>query len=141
MPKVKVAALIQSPYAFSGQGRVDPTRQGIETAIKEGRFSKSVMDQDYQVVTDAILQKTRDPAEMDRLMREYHNERVAELVRKKDSWLGVRDPWPIKINQFNQVVEGNHRFRAVRFLGLDEVEVVVVEEAAPRPAYTLPDIW
>ena len=63
------------------------------------------------------------------------------MVRIKNSWLGVPDSWPIKINQFGQVIKGNHRFRAVRFLELDEVEVVVVEEAAPRPAFVMAEIW
>jgi hypothetical protein len=69
---------------------------------------------------------------MDHLMHKYHNERVAELIRIKDPWLNKVDPWPIKVNQFNQVFEGNHRFRAIRYLELPDVEVVVVQEANPR---------
>lgn len=99
------------------------------------------MDQDYNDVAAEICNKTQDPAEMNRLMHEYHNERIAELVRTKESWLNKPDPWPIKVNQFNQVVEGNHRFRAIRYLELDEVEVVLIQEANPRLEYNLPAIW
>ena len=74
-------------------------------------------------------------------MREFHNERIAKLVRTKEAWLDKPDSWPIKVNQFNQVIEGNHRFRAIRFLGLDEIEVLVVEEPERRPEYRLPEIW
>jgi hypothetical protein len=141
MPRVAVTTLKQSPYGFVGQERVDPTQQGVKTAYEEGRFCKNIMDKDYKSISQAIMQKTQDLSEMNRLMREFHNERVAELVRTKDSWLGVLDAWPIKINQFNQIIEGNHRFRAIRFLELDEIEVEVVEEAAPRPEFALPEIW
>ena len=49
MPKVKVSTLKQSPYGFARIGeRVDPTRQGVQKAIEEGRFSKKIMDQDYE---------------------------------------------------------------------------------------------
>ena len=142
MPKVKVSTLKQSPYGLARKDeRVDPTRQGVHKAIAEGRFSKKIMDQDYNDVAAEICNMTQDPAERNRLMREYHNERIAELVRTKDAWLNEPDAWPIKVNQFNQVVEGNHRFRAVRYLGLDEVEVVFVQEANPRPEYDLPEMW
>lgn len=142
MPKVKVSMLKQSPYGFVRPGeRVDPTRQGVQKAINEGRFSKKIMDQHYNDVADEILKKTQDPAERDRLMHEYHNERVAELVRTKDTWLAKPDAWPIKVNQFNQVVEGNHRLRAIRYFGLPEVEVAVVQEDKPRSGYALPEIW
>lgn len=142
MPKVKVTTLKQSPYGFARPGRrVDPTQQGVEKAIKEGKFSKQIMDQDYNDVVAEIRKKTKDPAEMDRLMHEYHNERIAELVRTKEAWLEKPDAWPIKINQFNQVIEGNHRFRAIRYLGLAEIEVTIVQEAVPRRAYELPEIW
>lgn len=142
MPKVKVGTLKQSPYGFVPNGeRVDPTQQAIQRAIEEGRFSKKIMDQDYNDVATEICNKTQDPGEMNRLMHEYHNERIAELVCTKEAWLNKTDAWPIKVNQFNQVVEGNHRFRAIRYLELDEVEVVFVQEANPRPEYNLPEIW
>lgn len=142
MPKVKVSTLRQSPYGFVPNGeRVDPTRQGIQKAIEEGRFSKKIMDQDYNDVAAEITNRTQDPAEMNGLMHEFHNERIAELIRTKDTWLNKPDAWPIKVNQFNQVIEGNHRFRAIRFLELAEVEVVVVQEAKPRLEYGLPEIW
>ena len=48
MQRVKVVELKQSPYGFVNNGRVDPTRQGIQKAIEEGRFSKKVMDRDYE---------------------------------------------------------------------------------------------
>ena len=99
------------------------------------------MDRDYNDVKVEIRNKTQDPAEMDRLMQEFHNERTAELIRTKETWLDKPDAWPIKVNQFNQVIEGNHRFRAIRYLGLAEVEVDVVQEANPRPGYELPEIW
>ena len=121
--------------------RVDPTRQGIQKAIEEGRFSTEIMDQHYDNVMAEIRKKTQDPAEMDRLMHEYHNERIAELIRTKETWLNKPDAWPIKVNQFNQVIEGNHRFRAVRYLELSEVEVVVIEEPNPRLGYKLCKIW
>jgi len=142
MPKVKVNTLKQSPYGFVPNGeRVDPTRQAIQRAIEEGRFSKKIMDQDYSRVATEICNKNHDPGEMNRLMHEYHNERIAELVCTKEAWLNKPDAWPIKVNQFNQVVEGNHRFRAIRYLELDEVEVVFVQESNPRPEYNLPEIW
>lgn len=141
MTTIKIAELKQSPYGFVGTERVDPTRDGIDRAIKEGRLSDRVMDRDYQAVVEVIRQNSNDPTEMNRLMREFHNERIAELVRTKDSWLGVTDRWPIKVNQFNQVIEGNHRFRAARFLGLEEIEVEVVDEVAPRPEYFFPEVW
>ncbi len=99
------------------------------------------MDQDYTSVVDEIAKATQDPDEIDRRVHEYHNERIAELVRTNEAWLEKPDAWPIKANQFNQIIEGNHRFRAVRYLGLDEVEVILVQEANPRPGYDLPDIW
>jgi hypothetical protein len=142
MPKVKVSTLKQSPYAFVPNGeRVDPTRQGIQKAVEEARFSKKIMDQDYTGVAAEICNKTQDPAEMNHLMHEYHNERIAELVRTKEMWLNTPDDWPIKVNQFNQVVEGNHRFRAIRYLELNEIEVTFVQEPNPRPGYNLPEIW
>lgn len=141
MPKVKVSTLKQSPYGFVNGGRVDPTRDGIHRAKEEGRFSKKIMDQDYKDVAAEIMKKTQDPGEMNRLMHEFHNERIAELIRTKETWLDKPDAWPIKANQFNQVIEGNHRFRAIRYLELDEVEVVIVLEPKPRPEYALPEIW
>lgn len=142
MPKVKVSTLKQSPYGFVGNGeRVDPTRRGILKANEEKRFSKRIMDQDYKGVADEIMNKTQDLAERNRLMHEFHNERIAELIRTKEAWLDKQDAWPIKVNQFNQVIEGNHRFRAIRYLELDEVEVVVAQEPKPRPEYALPEIW
>jgi hypothetical protein len=142
MPKVKVNALKQSPYACTRNfKRVDPTQHGVQKAIAEGRFSKRIMDQDYTTFVDEVAKTTQDPDEIDRRVHEFHNERIAELVRTKETWLEKPDAWPIKANQFNQVVEGNHRFRAVRYLGLDEVEVVIVQELNPRPEYNLPEIW
>ncbi len=140
MPRIKVSTLKQSPYGFARWGeRVDPTRQGVQKAIEEGRFSKKIMDQHYKNdVAGEIRKKTQDPAERDRLMHEYHHERVAELVRTKDIWLDKPDAWPIKVNQFNQVVEGNHRFRAIRYLGLAEVEVTVVQEDNPAQSICCP---
>ncbi len=143
MPKVKVNTLKQSPYAFARLGaRVDPTRQGVQKAIDEGRFSQMGMDQHYksEVVPD-ILKKTNDPAEMDRLMHEYHNERVAELVRTNEVWLDQPNPHPITVNQFNEIVAGNHRFRAIRYLNRNDVEVTVVQEATARGFDGFPDIW
>ena len=137
----KVNTLKQSPYAFATDGRVDPTREGVEKAIKESRYSECIMDKDYESVTKSIFAKTRDPAELDRLIHEWHNERVAELVRTKEAWLGKADNWPITINQFNEVIEGNHRFRAVRYLGLDEVAVKVVQEQGRRGFDLHEDIW
>src|SRR6266849_1997062 len=142
MPKVKVNTLKQSPYGFVPNGeRVDPTRQGIQKAREEGRFSNKIMDQDYNDVAAEISNKTQDPVERNRLMHEFHDERIAELIRTKETWVDKPDTWPIKINQFNQVIEGNHRFRAIRYLELAEVEVIVVQEAKPRPEYQLPEIW
>jgi len=142
MPKVKVSTLKQSPYGFVPNGeRVDPTQEGIQKAMKEGRFSNKIMDQDYKDVAAEIGNKTQDLAEMNRLMHEFHNERIAELIRTKETWLDKLDAWPIKINQFNQVIEGNHRFRAIRYLELAEVEVTIVQEAKPRQEYQLPEIW
>ncbi len=142
MPKVKVNTLKQSPYGFVRNGeRVDPTRQGIQKAREEERFSNKIMDQDYNDVAAEISNKTQDPVERNRLMHEFHNERIAELIRTKETWVDKPDAWPIKINQFNQVIEGNHRFRAIRYLELAEVEVIVVQEAKPRPEYQLPEIW
>jgi hypothetical protein len=142
MPKVKVSSLKQSPYAFARSGeRVDPTRQGVQKAIREGRFSQKGMDQHYQSeIVPEIVKKTQDPVERDSLMHEYHNERVAELVRTKEIWLDQPDPHPITINQFNEVIAGNHRFRAVRYLGLAEVEVAV-EKSAYKGFDKLSEIW
>ena len=111
-------------------------REAFALWQKDGAVSVGLHD-----VAGEIQKKTQDPAERDRLMHEYHNERVAELVRTKDIWLDKPEAWPIKVNQFNQVVEGNHRFRAIRYLGLAEVEVTVVQEDNPRPGYMLPEIW
>jgi len=142
MPMAKVSSLKQSPYGFLPNGeRVDPTRDGVQKAIDERRFSEKIMDRDYETVKKEILCMTNDPAEGNRLMREFHNERVADLVRTKDVWLDRPDRWPITVNQFNQVIEGNHRFRAIRYLELDEVEVVIKQESAPRWGFDLPDIW
>jgi hypothetical protein len=142
MPRMKVSILKQAPYGFVLKGgRVDPTRQGIQRAIEEGRFSKKIMDQDYNAIAAEIINKTQDPVERSRLMHEFHNERIAELVRTKETWLNKPEAWPIKVNQFNQVIEGNHRFRAIRYLELDDVEVVVVQEPEPRQGFALPEIW
>lgn len=142
MPKVKTATLKQSPYVCTrNDKRVDPTRQGVEKAIKEGRFCKRIMDQDYVAFVNEVAKSTQDSNEIDRLVHEYHNERIAELVRTKEAWLDKPDGWPIKANQFNQVIEGNHRLRAIRYLGLDEVDITFVQEAAPRFGYDLPVIW
>jgi hypothetical protein len=142
MPKVKLTTLKQSPYVCTrNDKRVDPTRQGVEKAIKEERFCKRIMDQDYASFVNEVAKSTQDPNEIDRLVHEYHNERIAELVRAKEVWLDKPDAWPIKANQFNQVIEGNHRLRAIRYLELDEVEITFVQEAAPRFGYDLPEIW
>ncbi len=81
MPKLKVSMLKQSPYVFATGERVDPTRAGVQKSIDQGRFSQKGMDQHYKSeVAPEIASKTKDPAEMDRLMHEYHNERIAELI-------------------------------------------------------------
>jgi hypothetical protein len=121
--------------------RVDPTQQGVRKAIEQGRFSKRIMDQDYKNYVIEIAKKTQDADEIDHLVHEFHNERIAELVRTKDTWLDKPDAWPIRANQFNQVIEGNHRFRAIRYLELDEMEVTFVQEANPRSGYDLPELW
>jgi|GEM_PF-1749361 len=142
--KVEVSTLKQSPYAFAQAGkRVDPTRQGVQKAIDEGRYSQKNMDKHYRSeVVPEIENKTQDPAERDRLMHEYHNERVAELIRTKETWLDNKsDAHPITVNQFNEVTAGNHRFRAIRYLKRDEVEVTVVKEADARGFDNFPDIW
>jgi hypothetical protein len=142
MPKIKVNTLKQCPYGYARKDeRVDPTRQGVQKAIDEGRFSKKIMGHNYKEVQAEIWKKTQDPAEMDRLMHEYHNERVAELVQTQETWLDKPDSWPITVNQFNEIIEGNHRFRAIRFLGLDEVEVTIVQAASPSGYFQLPEIW
>jgi hypothetical protein len=143
MPKVKVSTLKQSPYAFSRPDkRVDPTRQGVQKAIAEGRFGQKGMDQHYwSDIVPEIRNKTQDPDEMDRLMYEYHNERIAELVRTNEAWLDQFDPYPITVNQFNEVIAGNHRFRAIRYLNRDEVEVTLVREDKARGFDAVPDIW
>jgi ParB-like nuclease domain len=143
MPKVKVSTLKQSPYGFARLGeRVDPTRQGVQKAIDEGRFSQKIMDQYYfSDVVDEIVNKTQDPVERDRLMHEYHNERIAELIRTKEAWLDKSDAYPITVNQFNEVIAGNHRFRAIRYLGVAEVEVAISKERASRGFDQVPEIW
>ena len=118
--------------------RSDPTCVGVKKAEAEGRFSTKPMG---QAILDEIAAKTKDASERHRLLHEYHNGRVAELVRTKEVWLDKPDIYPIKINQFNEVFEGNHRIRAIRYLGLDDVEVTVVEEAKPRGFNNVPDIW
>ena len=40
--------------------RVDPTRQGIQKAIEEGRFIMEIMDQHYDNVMAEIRKKTQD---------------------------------------------------------------------------------
>jgi hypothetical protein len=67
--------------------------------------------------------------------RSGHPGAKAEL--HNHSWRCLAD----SINQFNQVVTGDHRFRAIRYLGLDEVGVVAVQELNSRPEYQLPEIW
>jgi hypothetical protein len=126
-------------YGSSRPGlRSDPTRAGVKKAEAEGRFSAKRMG---QAILDEIAAVTEDASERHRLLREYHNERVVELVRTKEVWLDKPDTYPIKVNQFNEVFEGNHRIRAIRYLGLDDVEVTVVEEAEPRGFNNIPDIW
>ena len=148
MAKIRISALKQSPYGFARKGeRVDPTREGVQKAIDEGRRSKHIMGHNYEDLKAEIVEKTKHLAgmerliEMDRLMHEYHNERIAELVLTKDTWLDKADPWPITVNQFNEIIEGNHRFRAIRHLGVDEVEVIGVEESGPRGFGSVPAIW
>ena len=145
MPKFKVSTLKQTPYVFARaqEGkRVDPTRQEFKKAIDEGRFSQKIMDQHYySEVVDEIIKKTQDPAEMDRLMYEYHNERIAELIRTREAWPDKPDRFPITVNQFDEVTAGNHRFRVVRYLGVTEVEVNVVEEPTSRRFDEVPEIW
>jgi hypothetical protein len=64
MPKIKVNILKQSPYGYARPGeRVDPTQQGVQKAIDEGRFSKKIMDRDYNEVSDEIRAKTQDSSE------------------------------------------------------------------------------
>jgi hypothetical protein len=88
MPKVKLTTLKQSPYVCTrNDKRVDPTRQGVEKAIKEERFCKRIMDQDYASFVNEVAKSTQDPNEIDRLVHEYQNEQIAELVRAKEVWL------------------------------------------------------
>jgi hypothetical protein len=143
MPKLRVSTLKQTPYGFARGGeRVDPTRQGVKKAIDEGRFSQKIMDRDYENnIAVEVWNKTQDPIERDRLMHEYHNERIAELVRTKEAWLDQPDPHPITVNQFNEVTGGNHRFRAIRYLGREEVEVVIVNDTEARGFDAMPEIW
>ena len=142
MPKVKVSTLKQTPYAFATGARVDPTREGVQKAIAEGRFSLKGMDQHYwNEIVPEIEGATQDLAERDRLMREYHNERIAELVRTKEAWLNQPDPHPITVNQFDEVIAGNHRFRAIRYLGVAEVDVAVAQDPKARGFCIFPDIW
>src|SRR5262245_10321943 len=107
---VKVNRLKWSPYAYRGTKRVDPTEQGDRHAREYGRYSACMM-KDYNAVRAEIAKQATTAVEEDLLMQRYHNERVAELVRTKDAWLGKGDAWPITVNQFNEVIEGNHRIR------------------------------
>lgn len=142
MPKVRIAALKQSPYVCTRKdNRVDPTREGVEKAIRDGRFSERIMDQDYGQIVVEIAASTKSLDEIDRQVHEYHNERVACLVRTMESWLDAANSWPITANQFNQVIAGNHRIRALRYRGVDQVEVVFIKDAVPRSGYDLPEIW
>jgi len=141
MEKARTSELKQCPYGFVGSERVDPTREDLQRAINEKRFCESIMDRDYEEISKAIQSKTNVPAEMNKLMRQFHAERVAELVRTKDQWLNEHDKWPIKINQFNHVTAGNHRFRAVRYLEIEEVWVKREEVSQAHPMYESPQIW
>ncbi|MCB1096522.1 MAG: hypothetical protein KDN22_13175, partial [Verrucomicrobiae bacterium] len=94
MIKVKASTLKQCPYGFATNQRVDPTRDDVRSAIEENRFCQKVMDRDYEAIQREILELTDIPAEADQLMRKYHAERIAELVRTIDSWLNTHDEWP-----------------------------------------------
>jgi hypothetical protein len=141
LTKKQVSELKQSPYGFIGLARVDPTKEGVRDAIKEARFSTIIMGSpEYKVMAVRFAEK--EEHEANRLMREYHNERVAELVRTKATWLGKPDDWPITVNEFNEIIEGNHRFRAVRHLEMDEIEVSLVQKGSRYPGIAgYPEIW
>ncbi len=141
MTKVSVSSLKQCPYGFATSGRVDPTREDVQAAIEEERFCEKVMDRDYEEIKSEILNRTKNPEEMDQMMRTFHAERIAELVRTKDSWLGVPDEWPIRINQFSHVTAGNHRFRAIRYLNIKEIDVLVENVDEANGMYNLEEIW
>jgi hypothetical protein len=141
MKKALTSELKQCPYGFVGNERVDPTRADVQRAIDEKRFCESIMDRDYERISKEIQSKTNVPTEMNKLMRQFHAERVAELVRTKDQWLNELDKWPIKVNQFNHVIAGNHRFRAIRYLEIEEVWVEREDESQAHPMYGYPEIW
>ena len=138
--KIERKTLVQTPYGFAGTMRVDPTYQGVRQAIADERFSRRVMGKDYAEVVAEIRAKTSDLMQQDLLMREYHNERIAWLVMNAWRWL-KKDKYPITVNQFNEVIEGNHRFRAIRYFGLAELMVRVAQESQPVGHAQHPEIW
>lgn len=141
MKRVKVSELIQCPYGFVGSQRVDPTYEDVHTAIEESRFCQKIMDKDYEEIRKEIFDQTDISESRNMLMRRFHAERVAELVRTEGLWLNVSDNWPIRINQFNHITAGNHRFRAIRYLGVKEIDVAVENADQREPMYDQPEIW
>ena len=141
MERVRVSKLKQCPYGYMKSERVDPTREDVQKAIEEERFCEYVMDRDYKKICAQIQGKSSDPRKMNQLMRQFHAERIAELVRAKDSWLNTVDDWPITIDQFNDVTAGNHRFRAIRYLEIEEIDVKLEKVDKRSKMHDLPEIW
>jgi hypothetical protein len=110
---------------------VGPTAEGIESAIREKRFNTSRMDDEFfGVVWPAITGKTSDLWERARLVRQYHEERVAHLVETVEKWNNDSDSYPITCDPKKALTHGNHRFLALTYLGKTEA---FCEVPAPAP--------
>ena len=116
----KVNEITLVPYAEFGCN-CDPSRDDIQCALDEGNLEERAFQRDLEELKAEWLQASnnaRDAAEWIRQLKSYHARRVAWFVAH-----GWSDP--ITIGSDGKIKDGLHRLHAAKFLGNEEVEVVL----------------
>ena len=121
---MQLSVLITCTYVECGIC-VEPSEEEIRQAVEKGELEERGMDEHQVQIKASLLAGSNngsDVAAVVRMMKDYHTKRVAYFVV---NGVPEGDPHPITINGQNQVTAGNHRVRAARYLGMNEVEVEV----------------
>jgi hypothetical protein len=125
MPKITklLSELIPCNYIEEGVS-VEPSDNEIRQAIERRDFETRGMDEHQDDIRNWLLDGSNNGQDIDahrQMVKEYHTKRVAYWV--VNEWQ-IDDPYPITIDSQNNIIAGNHRFRAARYKKVTEVEVM-----------------
>jgi hypothetical protein len=125
--------------------KLKPHNQSLIEAVEEGyRLLESISHPKVEWVDTDKIYPFR---EFDRIDNSMYSDEDFEKFKKSIAEEGIKEALILKYHQYSKtalLIEGNHRLRAARELGLDKVPVRVVRyqsegEGIPVPGYTAND--